>query len=139
MHLVMFGDALAHVARIARVIRQPMGNALLLGVGGSGRQSLTRLATFMADFSLFQVEIRKNYGMAEWHEDLRTCLMRAGVDDKPVVFLFNDTQIVDEGMLEDVNNVLNSGDVPNLYGAEELDRIGTACRPLCARTKLAPT
>ena len=37
MKLVMFLDACDHVARIERVIRQPLGNGFLLGVGGSGR------------------------------------------------------------------------------------------------------
>jgi dynein heavy chain len=49
----MFLDACDHVCRISRVIRQPLGNSFLLGVGGSGRQSLSRLANFMQNYKLF--------------------------------------------------------------------------------------
>jgi dynein heavy chain len=139
MLLVMFKDAIRHVSRISRVIRQPMGNALLLGIGGSGRQSLTRLATFMAEYECYQVEIAKGYNQSQWREDLRTCLLKAGLDNKQVVFLFNDTQIVFESMLEDVNNILNSGDVPNLYAAEDLDQIYTTCRIDCQKKRIPPT
>lgn len=62
MKLVMFLDACEHIARIARMIRQPNGHALLLGVGGSGRQSLSRMATFLTNYKIFQIEVVKNYG-----------------------------------------------------------------------------
>ena len=96
MPLVMFLDACDHVARIQRIIRQPLGNAFLLGVGGSGRQSLSRLATFIAGQKMFQIEVIKGYGMANWREDVKVALMQAGVENKPTSFIFVDTQIVNE-------------------------------------------
>lgn len=55
LSMVMFKFAIEHVSRISRVLQQDNGNLLLVGVGGSGRQSATTLATFIADFKIFQV------------------------------------------------------------------------------------
>jgi dynein heavy chain len=130
MDLVFFKDAIQHVGRISRLLRQPRGNALLVGVGGSGRQSLSRLSAFIADMKIFQIELARGYGVNEFHEDLKRLLMQAGAENKPTVFLFNDTQIIKESFLEDINNILNAGEVPDLFAADEMGKIREAVRPL---------
>lgn len=130
MNLVFFKDAVNHLTRICRILKQPRGNALLVGVGGSGRQSLARLAVCMAGLRPFSIEITRIYGIIQFREDLKTLLKTAGAMNEKIAFIFSDTQIVKESFLEDINNVLNTGEVPNLYEITDMEEIINNVRPM---------
>ncbi|XP_053982803.1 dynein axonemal heavy chain 7 [Hylaeus volcanicus] len=123
MDIVLFRYALEHLARVCRILVIPCGSLLMVGVGGSGRQSLTRLAASMVGHGLFQPEIGSAYGLQEWRDDIKKVLMNSGGVGKDHVFLFTEGQIKDEIFLIDIDSLLNSGEVPNLFTVEERQEI----------------
>merc|ERR1711871_253716 len=121
MNLVLFDDALEHVCRVHRIIRMGRGHALLVGVGGSGKQSLTKLAAFTAGCEVFEITLARNYGDAEFREDLKELYTQLGKG--PVAFLFTDAHVLEEGFLELINNMLTTGMVPALFENDEKDML----------------
>ena len=85
MNLVLFEDALEHLTRVHRVIRMDQGHALLVGVGGSGRQSVARLAAYAAGCDVFEITLSRGYGEEEFREDLKTLYNKLGIEDKKVI------------------------------------------------------
>ena len=71
MRLVLFDDALDHLTRLHRVLRMPQGHALLVGVGGSGKQSITRLASFAAECEVFEITLSRGYSENSFRDDLK--------------------------------------------------------------------
>nr|XP_050853938.1 dynein axonemal heavy chain 12-like isoform X4 [Vespula vulgaris] len=126
--IVMFRYALEHLARICRVLSISNSSLLMVGVSGSGRQSLTRLASSMVGHGLFQPEIGSAYGLNEWREDIKKVLKNSGGAGKDFVFLFTEGQIKEEAFLADIDSLLNIGEVPNLFTIEERQEIIEMCR-----------
>jgi dynein heavy chain, axonemal len=129
VELVFFKDAVQHVARLCRVLRQPRGHALVVGMGGTGRQSLCKLAAFICSLPVYEIAITRTFNMTEFHDSLKKTLLDSACHDKPVLFFLSDTQLVKEEMLEDINNLLNTGEVPNLMLPEDVDQIVETVRP----------
>lgn len=107
MDLVLFGDAMKHVARIVRIIRNEGGHALLVGVGGSGKQSLARLAAFICGFEVKQIVISSTYSISDLKDDLKGMYHKAGVKGEGVMFLLTDSQITNERFLVYINDLVS--------------------------------
>ncbi|KNE55648.1 hypothetical protein AMAG_01535 [Allomyces macrogynus ATCC 38327] len=135
MDLVLFEDAMKHIVRISRIIRTPRGSALLVGVGGSGKQSLTRLASFIAKAQVFQIAISKNYSVTNLMEDLKNMYKVAGLQGKPATFIFTDNEVKEEGFLGFINNILTSGEVTNLFAKDEVIGISSDMRPIMKKQR----
>ncbi|KAG5306381.1 DYHC protein, partial [Pseudoatta argentina] len=139
MNLVLFEDAMYHVCRINRILEAPRGNALLVGVGGSGKQSLSRLASFVSSLEVFQIQLRKDYSLNDLKADLAVLYMKAGVKGIGITFLMSDSQVAEEKFLVVVNDMLATGEIMELFADDDMDNIINAVRNEVKQTGLIDT
>ncbi|XP_012272400.1 dynein heavy chain 10, axonemal [Orussus abietinus] len=128
INMVLFNDALEHLTRVHRTLRMHRGHVLVVGIGGSGKQCVIRLAAFAAACEIFEITPTRGYNDLSFREDMKKLYNLVGVEDKRITFLFTAAHIVDESFLELVNNMLMTGVVPSLFTDEEKDAVVNSCR-----------
>ncbi|XP_055848919.1 dynein beta chain, ciliary isoform X2 [Episyrphus balteatus] len=123
MNLVLFEDAMMHVCRINRILESPRGSALLVGVGGSGKQSLARLAAFISTLEVTQIQLKKGYGVNDLRTEFAGLYLKAGLKNVGIMFLMTDAQIPNENFLVLINDMLATGEIPELFPDDEIENI----------------
>ncbi|XP_067132954.1 dynein axonemal heavy chain 2-like [Centruroides vittatus] len=119
INLILFKDAIRYICRICHILHRARGNMLLLGSSGVGKQTLSKLSTYICGYSLFQIKLNGSYNENEFREDLKILLKETVIFNKPMTFLFADSQIVDEIFMENINDILCTGIIPDLFNSTE--------------------
>lgn len=126
LDMVLFEQAITMVTKVHRIFATERGHLVLAGLPSVGRKTVCRLASFVEDMNLTRLEITKNFGLVQFRQKMKQVWELAaynGREKLKTVFLLEEQDIVEESFLEDVQNILSSGLVPNLYTPEDLGRV----------------
>jgi len=89
---------------------------MLMGINGCGKQSLTKIASFILKYQVKQIEVNKDLKLSSFKDFLKTeILLETGEKNLSTVFIVSDSDIIEESYLELINNLLNRGEIPNLW------------------------
>ncbi|EDO42194.1 predicted protein [Nematostella vectensis] len=119
---VFFDMAVQHVARAARVFRHPGSHMMLVGVGGTGKVTVVRLAAFIQDCRFIKPQVSRVYQRAEFWEDIKKAYFNAGIKGESTVLFLTDS-VAKDMFLEDVSSILSTGEVPNMFDHEDYENI----------------
>ncbi|TMW62553.1 hypothetical protein Poli38472_005171 [Pythium oligandrum] len=121
LHMLLFDEILDHLAIIERILSEPGGSMLLVGHSGVGRRSATTLISYMLGYTLFTPSATRNYDASTFRTDLKSILVKAGVEGQHYVLYLEDHHFTQDAILEITNSLLSSGEVPGLYTHEEIE------------------
>jgi dynein heavy chain 1 len=82
----------------------------------------------MNGLSIFQIKVSNKYTGADFDEDLRTVLRRAGCKGEKICFIMDESNVLDSGFLERMNTLLANAEVPGLFEGDEHAALMTACK-----------
>ncbi|KAG4054485.1 Cytoplasmic dynein 2 heavy chain 1 [Phytophthora cactorum] len=121
LHMLLFDEILEHLTIVERVLSEPGGSMLLVGNSGVGRRSATTLISYMLNYTMFSPSITRNYDASSFRTDLKSLLVKAGVEGQHYVLYLEDHHFTQDAILELTNSLLSSGEVPGLYTHEEIE------------------
>ena len=123
LNILLFPEVLDRVARFNRVLSQPGGHLLLAGKAGVGRRTTTALVAYAHDIAFFSPKMTPRYDDRAFRADLKRVLAEVGLEHKETLLYLEDHQLVTPGILETVNSLLSSGEVPGLFTNAELEQV----------------
>jgi dynein heavy chain 2, cytosolic len=122
LHIQLTPDTLRTIAQFDAALSQPGGSLLLVGSCGIGRRAAVELVAYIHHLVILTPACAVTYGVRQFRGFLKDVVRSAGVEGVPTLLLLEDHHLVDTFMLEAVNSLLASAEVPGLFTAEEASK-----------------
>ncbi|KAK8845027.1 hypothetical protein M9Y10_021203 [Tritrichomonas musculus] len=118
--VTLFEHYAKHVARIARIFEKKRGHMLLVGKPGTGKKTIIRFAGLISECEIAEFDYSFNF-----REELKSLILRCGVNGKEIALVINHFQLDQPGVIDIINCIINSIDMTSFFSTEEIDKICT--------------
>ena len=134
---IVLHDAVLDLALGAdRILRQPAGHLLLLGVSGSGRTTVARFCAWLRGLALFTLPSACSYTEHDFDADLRELLRRVGVRGEKVCWTLDEGHVAHPARLEKLNTLLANAEFAGLFDGDEKNSLVSSLRDAAQREGL---
>jgi dynein heavy chain 1 len=82
----------------------------------------------MNGLSIYQIQVSSRYTAADFDDDLRSVLRRAGCKGEKICFIMDESNALDSAFLERMNTLLANAEIPGLFEGDEFAALMNACR-----------
>lgn len=119
MNIIIFDFATIQILKICRILKLDKSHGVLIGLGGSGRQTLAKLSSFIMNQNMINLEVHSKYSEKDWRADIKKILSQASLNKKASMLFITEVQSRNEYLMQDVDSMLNLGEIPNLFEHDE--------------------
>ncbi|EFC42807.1 cytoplasmic dynein [Naegleria gruberi] len=122
LRLFFIPEIVEYVAMIDRVLCKDGNSLLLVTKQGIGSSDMVALVCHLLKFELFIPKMVVGYSSKHFKNDVKAVIQKAAQNEK-VCLILEDHHMTDVSLLEYVNSLLSSGEIPGLFTKEELEMI----------------
>ena len=132
IRMLLFPQLLEHVSRVDRVLSSPGGSLLLIGRSGVGRRTIVKLVSYMHGYSFNNPPMIRSVDedgvIRHFQSILKSLIQSIAVEGRGAVLYVEDHHFCAGAILESINSLLSSGEVPGLFSKDELEGLFSLLR-----------
>jgi len=114
--IVVFDEVVETILKVKRILDQPLGHILLVGLSGTGKTLIIKIVKEILEYDDFNIHVDEEYDISKFDEDLIELFSKmAEEQEKHVIFTVDESQIISVAFLERMNSLLASGEIPGLF------------------------
>ncbi|CRH00097.1 dynein heavy chain, putative [Plasmodium relictum] len=122
LNIVLFNDAIRHICKLIRIVDNLKSHALLLGIGGCGKTTISKFSCYISSKTFFEMDFSTHCSDNDIKKYLQNIFHKCAMKNEDIILFLKESKIHDSFFIY-VNEYMCSNNIIDLYTKEEKDYI----------------